>query len=329
MTPSAMITLVAHISSFVSVSSSSLAIVELPKKAIRDVDSAIRNDFQSWRDMYFFWLMVSTVLVAIGVLLEEVEEIKKLRRHFGARFAKNLAKFGWFLILVGVIGEGLFEGYMSKTDDWLQTLNTSLLVGAQKDADASDEDAALANERAAILEKDAGDQRVVAARLELQSAQLSKQLITQGPRENLLIGEARATLVKSLNKLSGHNVDVRYTAITMRVNGEIVMSAPIGDDSMGLARVLISVLGEAGLKSPPNPIPTGYQGRGLMVQTPPRASPATVSAAKSLVEKFRKAKLMIDGPFPVDEANAKRLDPKVLYPAFDEDTIILTVLTHP
>lgn len=149
--PSVTTILVSQISSRVSLSAPFIP----PADAVRDVDAAIRNDFQSWRDLYFFWLMVSTALVAIGVVLEEVEELKMFKRHFGVKIAKKVAKFGWSIILVGVIGEGIFEGYMTKADSWLQTLNTSLLTGSQRDADANELAAADANERAGNLEIDA------------------------------------------------------------------------------------------------------------------------------------------------------------------------------
>jgi len=66
-----------------------------------------------------------------------------------------------------------------------------------------------------------------------------------------------------------------------------------------------------------------------MVEILHNASPETQAAAKTLVEALRETTLMINGPFSVDDERAKRIGKEVISPALDENTIILTVLTHP
>jgi hypothetical protein len=66
-----------------------------------------------------------------------------------------------------------------------------------------------------------------------------------------------------------------------------------------------------------------------MVEILNNGSPETQTAAKSLVEALRQTTLMIDGPFSVSDERAKRVGKEAIFPAFDENTIILTVLTHP
>jgi hypothetical protein len=99
-----------------------------PSELVGAIDELARNDLQGSRDWYFGWLRISTTVVAVGVILEEADEFP-FRKH---RFVisrgdlvpryrlihclKWIAKIGWFLIIVGVIGEGIFESFVSKTD---------------------------------------------------------------------------------------------------------------------------------------------------------------------------------------------------------------------
>src|SRR5206468_7842040 len=90
--------------SSLSVSWSSLPTM-LPSAITRSLDELVRSDFQSLRDSYFTWLLICTAIVAAGVVLEEFDDwelISNLLR-------KRLAKLGWLLIVLGVIGEGVFE----------------------------------------------------------------------------------------------------------------------------------------------------------------------------------------------------------------------------
>ncbi|HEV2323749.1 MAG TPA: hypothetical protein VGS10_07345 [Terracidiphilus sp.] len=130
------------------VSFSSLAAIDPPASFVRSLDSSLRNDFQQWRDMFFFWLSFSTGAVLVGVILEEIEEIKGIPESAG----KWLAKIGWLLIIVGVLGEGVFEGLLSKADGWIETLDSSLLTAAQLTADSNELEVGYANEAAAAAQ---------------------------------------------------------------------------------------------------------------------------------------------------------------------------------
>src|ERR1700680_2778361 len=99
---------------------------------IRALDELVRRDLQELRDSYFTWLLISTGIVIIGVLLEgpelvwEVNEIFRQRRlskntELGASIPEPrtpswimlMALIGWLLVSLGVAGEGIFEGFVS------------------------------------------------------------------------------------------------------------------------------------------------------------------------------------------------------------------------
>jgi hypothetical protein len=119
------------------------------------IDSAIKTDLQHLRYRYFVCLLVSTAIVGIGLLLEVFEiahdmwgvrkkksiELKywlapsmERREYRTPDWMKVLTAVGWLLIVVGVMGEGVFEGYVSWADGTLQTFNDILLGEAQKEA---------------------------------------------------------------------------------------------------------------------------------------------------------------------------------------------------
>jgi hypothetical protein len=105
------------------------------------LDELVRIDLQRLRDSYFWWLIVCTAVVAVGVVLEEAEYIfhflvkPRLDISTGMyvppyrRVAalKWVTKLGWILIVVGVVGEGVFESLVSRADrlfDNIQHHNT-------------------------------------------------------------------------------------------------------------------------------------------------------------------------------------------------------------
>jgi hypothetical protein len=131
--------------------------MHVPPDALRLLDNAIREDFQTLRDSYFAGLLVFTGIVAVGVVLEETDllPIRKIRsrtlngyplvRYKLIRLLKAVERIGWVLVVIGVIGEGVFEGYTSKADGLLQTLSDALVSESQRAA-------ATANERAVNAE---------------------------------------------------------------------------------------------------------------------------------------------------------------------------------
>jgi hypothetical protein len=173
----------------------------LPESFIRSLDELVRSDFQSLRDSYFTWLLICTGIVVVGVVLEELGELEAIAKPWG----KRLARIGWLLIIVGVIGEGVFEGFVSKADGLTQTFNDILLGDAQKEAAFAIERAANANRqaetarqetarvkaRAANLEKEAGGERKTSEQLRLDAQRLEeKNLRTEAELVNLAVCNA-------------------------------------------------------------------------------------------------------------------------------------------
>jgi hypothetical protein len=83
------------------------------------------------------------------------------------------------------------------------------------------------------------------------------------------------------------------------------------------------------LELTPTPLISGFQGQGLKVEIAHNASIQTLTAAKALVEALKKVPLVVDGPLLDNDEQARRVGNDAILPAFDENTIILTVLTHP
>jgi len=106
---------------------------------LRTLEAATRGSFQETRDRFFWWLAVSTIIVVVGVIIEEFEYViswRWIRRllplkvllpvHWIETFARRISKLGWLLIILGVAGEGAFEGLVSKADGWLQDFNNTI-----------------------------------------------------------------------------------------------------------------------------------------------------------------------------------------------------------
>jgi hypothetical protein len=148
------------------------------------IDSAIKTELQQLRFRYFVGVLVSTGLVFFGLFLEFPEiahdmwgitkresiELKYWltpsmeRKEFKVPdWMKRWTAVGWLLIVVGVGGEGFFDGFVSWTDGTLQTFNDILLGEAQTKA----RDAIL---RATKLELDLDRERIERARLEKEIA---------------------------------------------------------------------------------------------------------------------------------------------------------------
>lgn len=114
----------------------------LPSEVLHKIDDLMRGDLQALRDGYFDWLLYSTYLVIIGVVLEgpEVvhEAIDLFRKSDTASKTPNWIKFvalvGWLFVVLGVAGEAYFDAKVSNGDTQLQAFNTSLLVEAQRES---------------------------------------------------------------------------------------------------------------------------------------------------------------------------------------------------
>jgi hypothetical protein len=118
------------------------------------------------RDWYFDWLLISTALVVVGLFMEGPEvvhaatSIFRNRQDPTPRWIAFLALLGWILVVLGVAGEGIAEGYVSWAEGTLQTYNDILLSDATKEAAFALERAANANKRAAEIEQRMADRHI-------------------------------------------------------------------------------------------------------------------------------------------------------------------------
>jgi hypothetical protein len=147
----------------------------IPPTVVRSLDDAIKVNLQGLRAVYFAGLLLCTAIVAIGVLIEEVEYfatwpsvLKRvplrllLPRYKFAAFVRRVSKVGWLMIILGVAGEGVYEGLVSYSDRQLQTLND--LISAAQDAAVKDlgRISARARDDAEIATKASGEARMAA-----------------------------------------------------------------------------------------------------------------------------------------------------------------------
>ncbi len=92
-------------------------------------EGSLKNDIEGIR-LWFFWSLIgSTIVVFVGVIVEGIEHIvaatpgedHKVSRH------KKIERIGWTLVIMGVLGEGVFEALTTTADDLLQDFNATLL----------------------------------------------------------------------------------------------------------------------------------------------------------------------------------------------------------
>lgn len=122
----------------------------------RVLEASIRSDLRTFHDWFFLWLLISTGAVFLGVFLEGFElaegkiESRLLRIDFSTgmlvrnrlfsellSWVKRLVRIGWVVVLVGVVGEGVFEGLVSTSDEMTEQLDNALLSSTQREASAA------------------------------------------------------------------------------------------------------------------------------------------------------------------------------------------------
>jgi hypothetical protein len=126
------------------------------------LDKSIRDDIQRTSHWLFLGVLVSAFAVAVGVLLEGPEILHELWPKIFVQFTwssdqrlraferriRKIAFIGWFLIGVGVVGEGVFEGLQNWAEGELQTFNDILLADAQRTAASATREAGTAAQSA-------------------------------------------------------------------------------------------------------------------------------------------------------------------------------------
>jgi len=184
----------------------------LPPEFVEALDNLVRADLLQWRDMWFHWLLVSTGIVAVGLALEgpelwhEIRHIRLDRRDRRMFFVhtshevpprwKVFAFCGWILIVIGVMGEGIFEGMVSRADSQVQTFDNILLEAAQKAAGAAAKSAKIAHEEADAV-KGIADEARADAKDALAKAQAAQRELAHAETD---AARAQAVSSNALNK---------------------------------------------------------------------------------------------------------------------------------
>jgi hypothetical protein len=141
----------------------------LAPDTLKGVDDLLRSDLEAFRDLWFDRLLWATGFVFVGLVFEApeiwhdtVHAIRDLIHSCKPEKAlssklKLMGTLGWVLIVVGVGGEFVAEGFFSRADGFVQKFDEILLAETTKaagDAKQSAGDAALASQRA----KDVADE---------------------------------------------------------------------------------------------------------------------------------------------------------------------------
>jgi hypothetical protein len=176
----------------------------------KSLDDLVRSDFELFRNIWFTRLLISTAVVALGLLFElpeicheSADAIRALRHKPRlpeiAPWMKLLVSIGWLLIVVGVTGEFVADSFVSKADGIVQAFDESLIADAQRQTELAKIRAGGAYERAAQTEKEAARLREEAeaehlARVKIEAAVAWREL---SERDKQDIGRA-VTGFKSL-----------------------------------------------------------------------------------------------------------------------------------
>lgn len=181
---------------------------------VATLDESIKSGLETVRDLYFWLLVISTVVVFVGVVLEEGEgwmsylkSVLPLQPITEYRLIKKLAKLGWILICAGVMGEGVFEVLVARADNAIHSFDEALLNEARKEAGDAATSAKTAHDEADVVGKEAD---AIQKRLDGASRQLSEveqQVRIQGPRQRLL-EDNRDKFLESLKPFAGQRVTV-------------------------------------------------------------------------------------------------------------------------
>jgi hypothetical protein len=138
------------------------------------VSGSLRDDLTRVGSGYFHLLLFCTAIVAVGVIMEEADSFlppgkPKLDLINGTlipsrsiEWKKRLTRLGWLLIVIGVIGEGIFEGAVSWADGVRQNFDDTLLAVATDQAGTASKSAERANTLAASAKKESEESRALA-----------------------------------------------------------------------------------------------------------------------------------------------------------------------
>jgi hypothetical protein len=341
-------------------SSGSLSVGVSP--AIIDaLDSSIREELQRTSHGFFVWVWVSAIVVAIGVALEGPEIFHELwpglfiwftwtsneRQRKFERVIKTIGLWGWLLVVVGVMGEGIFEGLQNRAEGQLQTFNDILLRDARltastakqsaidaaiaagyakTKADAADTAAGQAQRKVRALYREAAS---LSARIEEETAQLNA--VT--PRA-VVLRHAENELVRMALPFPGQKISAEICGPP----GPLFKGRPLnmGDlEKFNTVFALLEVLGDKGTWTFQHRTPQYWSSCPMPLTTLPgirvfinsEAPPKTEEAAMALSRELASILPAQPEDTPIKlsprSASADDRDPGALVGKFPDEIVVL------
>ena len=272
---------------------------------------------------YNWWMGVSTVAVAVGILGEYVahfifeEDARRNRLEMGISIL-----FG-ALVLGGVVGEYIFGKELSQVSDQLQQIADTDVAHANQDAAAAHKEAELARqqsaatyERASKAEQYAAQENVRAAKA-LESAETARKsaeglnLQIAQANERAAVAERETALLKAA-MADRTLTDEQVRAIATKLNpywGQEYEVTAYWDskESMGITDRIHAALQLAGWKFLP---PKGFRAMmggvvGILVYSHPDADGSTKSAVVALVTALQQEGLQAEARLQNAQNNPK------------------------
>ena len=186
---------------------------------------------------------------------------------------------------------------------------------AQAEGARLNESTALAHERTAKLEKEAGFLRL--------------QLIEQGPRSHLLYGDRREKLIYQWKQFARQAIEIRYCRTSFNLSF-------IDNDVMSVVMLLEDALKKADWAVMPIAVDS-CSGTGLAVSVHSKSSGETRRAADVILLSLEEVPLVVigrkalssDEPRPPQLPTFTAEGKEIKRPPIGVNTIVLTVLAHP
>ena len=255
-------------------------------------------------DLSEWALLVFGALLVGGLVIE-----------FRAQHGSRWMKIGEVLVIIGVFGELMGDGGIFLFSRYLQKIS---------------------DKEIAVLTHESDTAKEQTARLELDAMKLQEQLIAQGSRTALLYGKNRGAFVKKLEPFRGQKIEVRYC-------DEAFNMYFVDHEAMGVAMLLQTIMG-SDAHWDANPLVEDHcGGMAVGISVNPKASKSTREAADALLGALQGLPFVIlggkvfveDSPrtpqkptFSCGTTN-KCANTPVVFPPLGNNTIVLTVFSHP
>ena len=319
-------------------------------------NGSLSDDLKQIRDCWFLLVIICTALVAVGAFLEEAEHwlsVGKpkwdMRRGIldpiivpnpWVERREKLIRIGWILLLVGIIGEGVFEALTANADSRLESFDETLLQIAEEQAGKASDSAKVAHQEADDVAIEAKD---IEKRLDKASSLINgfeNKISAQGPRAKAL-AKIGPELTKKLNKFKGQRVKLFLCGQSDAASQEMVNVWQFIHSLLGTETVAGLKEAEWVIVSPNINFTQGCGaarelGLGISVYVSKLAPQRTLEAAEVLASGITKAlplssdkTLSLIGPDSLTSGRRVPKDAPWRIVASDQDLITVMIGDHP